>query len=103
MKDLLQAWLAGMNEEPEGPPSPQTQHTKMVQEALAVRLADNSPAYHALLQDPNSPVLDQSEVQEAKGLLANLAEVNPELVLSVQGKTAREARAILEKRKRDAA
>ncbi len=61
-----------------------------------VRLSNDAPLYHALLQDPEAPVVNLDEVREAKSRLAAIIDENPEAVLSCEGKTPEEAREILE-------
>ena len=60
-----------------------------------VQLVDGSPLYHLLLEDPTTAVLSPTEAQMAKRRLSVLIEKDPDRVLSCQGKTREEAKAIL--------
>lgn len=59
-----------------------------------VRLQDGAPLYHALL-DPNALTVESSEVHSAKKRLEELIAIDPDAVLSCQGKTAVDALTIL--------
>jgi hypothetical protein len=61
-----------------------------------VRLADGRPLYHALLTNPETLVLSPDEAREAQQKLLQMFTANPDEVLTCQGKTLEEARAILE-------
>lgn len=74
-------------------PSAEDRSRELVPEA--VTLAGGVPLYHALLDDPNALVVSASEAQEAKEKLAGLIDADPASVLSCQGVTLEEARAIL--------
>lgn len=60
-----------------------------------VQLADSSPLYYVLLENPNTINLSTSETQAARSRLSRIIEINREKVLSCQGKTRDEAKAIL--------
>ncbi len=59
------------------------------------RLGDGSPLYYALLKDPDALFLKSSEAQQAKALLSTCMDRDPKVVLSCAGKTAAEAKKIL--------
>lgn len=61
----------------------------------SVQLEDGTPLYHALLNNPDSPVMDKADTQQAKSYLAGLAKADPKLVLTCQDKTLEQAQAIL--------
>ena len=61
-----------------------------------VRLANGSPLYHALLDNPDTPTLSTSEAQKAKSRLSIIASIDQGRVFSCHGKTLPEAKAILE-------
>ena len=73
------------NEDREQSPSPHT-----------VQLAGGVPLYHALLENPDAPVVKLDEVREAKSRLSVIIEEHPEAALACAGKDPEEARRILE-------
>ncbi|MSU45374.1 MAG: hypothetical protein EXS47_01965 [Candidatus Zambryskibacteria bacterium] len=61
-----------------------------------VQLSEGQPLYHAFLRDPDAITVSTDEVHSAKSRLYQIIATNPEAVVSCNGKTIDEARAILE-------
>ena len=61
-----------------------------------VQLADGSPLYHVLLENPDAINLSAAEAQAAKRRLSEIISLDRDGVLSCQSKTREEAKSILE-------
>ena len=79
---------------------PRADNREKTPDAHSTQIVDESgntvPLYHALLENPNSPVVDKKEVERAKSLLSVLIAKNSEIVLGCEGKTMTEAQEILQ-------
>lgn len=73
--------------------------TSYLQEAMNdphnVRLANDSPLYHAFLEVPDSGFVQKEASRNARNVLEGYILEDPNAVLACQGKTAEEARDIL--------
>ncbi|MEK6847481.1 MAG: hypothetical protein AABY16_04930 [Nanoarchaeota archaeon] len=74
-------------------PGAEERERKLTPEGIT--LSGGRPLYHALLADPNAAILSTDETREAKSRLSASIEADADAVLSCEGKSTEDARAIL--------